>query len=354
MAKRFLLYGATGYTGGLITRQAIAQGLQPILAGRNAGSLAPLATELGVEYRVFALDDAAGMDVALTEVAAVLNCAGPFVRTAAPLVAGCLRGGIPYLDLAGEVPDFEALLARDAEAHQAGTMLMPGVGFGIVPTDCLAAHLKQRLPSANHLTLAFEAVGGLSQGTASTLFRDLHKPGVVRRDGELHPAWPAAQSRAISFCGTETTSVTLNPWRGDLATAYRTTGIPTIETYTAFPAPVRWLMAASPRLGTLWASQPMQDVLGWAIAKLPVGPDEATLAKGYTRLWAEVRDDAGTVRTTRLTGPEAYRFTALTALAVVARVLAGEQAPGFQTPAGLYGADFILNIPGIVRVDLNE
>lgn len=353
MAKRFLLYGASGYTGGLIARQAIAQGLEPILAGRNAGSLAPLAAELGVAYRAFALDDSAGMDAALTEAAVLLNCAGPFDRTAAPLVAGCLRAGIPYLDLAGEVPEFEALLVRDAEAHQARVMLMPGVGFGIVPTDCLAAHLKQRLPSASHLTLAFEAVGGVSQGTASTLFRELHKPGVVRRDGVLHPAWPAARSRAISFGGNGATPAALNPWRGDLSTAYRTTGIPTIETYTAFPVPVRWLMAASPRLGTLWASKPMQGFLGWAIAKLPAGPDEAALAKGYTRLWGEVRDGAGAVRTTRLTGPEAYRFTALTALAIVARVLAGEQAPGFQTPAGLYGADFILNIPGVARVDLD-
>ena len=75
----------------------------------------------------------------------------------------CLRVGAHYLDVTGEVAVFEALAARSAEARAAGVMLLPGAGFDVVPSDCLAAHLKRRLPSASKLVLGFMGLSKLSR-----------------------------------------------------------------------------------------------------------------------------------------------------------------------------------------------
>src|SRR5580765_143373 len=141
-----LLYGANGYTGELVARRAAAAGVPVVLAGRNAPAVAALAAELGQDHRAFALDDAAALDRALAGITVVLNCAGPFSRTAAPLVAACLRARAHYLDITGEIAVLEALATRDAEARARGIALLPGAGFDVVPTDCLAAHVARRLP----------------------------------------------------------------------------------------------------------------------------------------------------------------------------------------------------------------
>ncbi len=154
MNANFLLYGANGYTGELIARFAVQQGLRPILAARNSQKVAPLAAELGLDYRAFALDNKQAIDSALADIAVVLNCAGPFSQTSAPMVAGCLRSQTHYLDITGEINVFEEVASQDKLAKTTGVILLPGVGFDVVPSDCLAAHLKGRLPSATRLTLA--------------------------------------------------------------------------------------------------------------------------------------------------------------------------------------------------------
>ena len=347
----FLIYGATGYTGALIARHAVERGLQPVLVGRTAGKLAPFATSLGCSYRTARLDDPAGLDAAFADTTVLLNCAGPFGMSGGPLAEACLRTGTHYLDLAGEVPEFTAMAERDGRATSAGVMLLPGVGFGVVPTDCLALYLAKRLPDATHLTLAFETVGGVSQGTAHTLFKDLMTPGVTRRAGALVEAWPAARRRRIDFGAGEKTAVT-NPWRGDLVTAFWSTGIGEIETLSAFPPPVPQLMRASRLLRSVWNARPVQGLLDRLIARLPPGPDERALDAGHSHCWGEAVAADGRRVAARLHGPEAYHFTALTALAVVERVLAGEARPGFQTPARVLGEDFVLGVAGVRREDV--
>src|SRR6266478_192854 len=165
----FLIYGATGYTGSLIAHEAVRRGYRPILAGRNAVALAGLARKLELEQRVFPLDDPAAMIAGLRGVRAVLHCAGPFAHTSRPMADSCVRVSVHYVDITGEVEVFEALAARGGEAKKAGIMLLPGVGFDVVPSDCLAAHLKRRLPSATHLALGFLSAGRVSRGTATTM-----------------------------------------------------------------------------------------------------------------------------------------------------------------------------------------
>ena len=177
-----------------VAEDEVVRGLRPVLAGRNA-AVSGLARELGLEHRTFGLDAPAAVVPSLKGLTAVLNCAGPFARTAAPLAEACLQARVHYLDVTGEIGVFEALAARDAEALVAGVMLLPGVGFDVVPSDCLAVHLRRRLPAATRLALGFQSPGRMSRGTATTVVENLHKGGAVRRRGVLTPVQAARLAR---------------------------------------------------------------------------------------------------------------------------------------------------------------
>ncbi|MFD4543803.1 saccharopine dehydrogenase family protein [Streptomyces bauhiniae] len=351
MSPTALIYGATGYIGRLTARRAVEAGMRPVLAGRDAAALAGAGRELGLPVRAFALDDQAAVYDAVGGGAVVLNCAGPFDRTAPPLIDACLRAGTHYLDLAGEVPEFRLAADHDGQARAAGVMLLPGAGFGVVPTDSIAVHLKRRLPGADRLEIAFHTVGGLSRGTAATLLRDLPRTGVRLDQGVYRPHRAASVTRKIDF-GRGPVTAAANPWRADLLTAAHSTGIRTIDTYTVLPAPVRTLMTLAPKAPALFTSAPWRAVTNALIRRLPPGPDDAALAKGSSHVWARVTDSGGQQASAVLHGPEAYEFTARAALAVLRRVLDGDHPPGFQTPASAYGPDLVLTIPGVTRHDL--
>ena len=350
MTSPYRFYGANGYTGELIAREAARRGQRPVLAGRNAEAVRALATELGLEHRAFSLDDPRAVDEALKGMAAVLHCAGPFVRTFQPMAEACLRARVHYLDVTGEIDVFERLAARDEEARSAGVMLLPGAGFDVVPTDCLAAHLKRRLPSATHLVLAFHSVGGLSRGTATTMVENIHRGGLVRRNGVLTPVPAAWKTREVDFGRGPRTVVSI-PW-GDVSTAYYSTGIPDVEVYITATGPLLLAMKASRLLRPLLASSLVQSFLKKRVRSGAAGPGAEQRARGRTTVWGEVTDPAGRRAAARLHGPEGFTFTVRTALAAVEKVLGGSAPPGFQTPAKAYGPDFVLGVEGVTREDL--
>jgi short subunit dehydrogenase-like uncharacterized protein len=349
MASDFLLYGATGFVGDAAARLAIQSSLRPILAGRDPAKLERQATELGVEYRAFRLDDSTAMDRALKTVPVVLHCAGPFQYTSRPMAEACLRTGTHYLDLTGEIPVYEALAARDVEAKTRGIMLLPGVGFDVVPTDCLAMHLKQRLPSATHLTLAFqsEGPGGVPPGTQRTAIELIPFGNRVRRNGRLEIPERALPSRMIDF-GRGPVQATWLTW-GDVFTAYQSTGIPNIENYAVQPEATRRQMALVEYLRPLLKLAAVRNLLKRGVKP---GPTHDECATTFTHVWGEVEDEKKRKVVSRLHGPEAgVLWTTRAALAAVRKVLAGNAPPGFQTPALAYGADFVLECEGVTRED---
>ena len=350
MPPNFLVYGANGYTGKLVARLAKERGLSPVLAGRDRASVEQLAQELGFGSRVFPLDDAPALDAALGEVSVVLHCAGPFSRTSKPMADACLRTKRHYLDITGEASVIEALAARDREARAAGVMLLPCVGFDVVPSDCLAAHLKRRLPTATRLALAIMGLGRVSRGTATTMVENINRGGLVRREGRLTPVPAAWRTREIDF-GRGPVEATTIPW-GDVASAFYSTGIPNIEVYAAIPAKVRRMMKLTRPFGRLLGSAPVQRFLKRRIQSQPPGPNEEERVKGRSFVWGEVLDDEGKRAVSRLSGPEGYTLTALTSLAIVGHVLGGKFTAGFQTPSKAYGPDLILEIEGVKREDV--
>ena len=350
-ANNLLIYGANGYTGDLIARRAVEQGLQPVLAGRNREAVTALAQELGLESRIAGLDEPAALDAALAGMNVVIHCAGPFWRTAKQMVDACLRNRVHYLDITGEIAVFEALHTRDQEAKAAGVMLLPGSGFDVVPTDCLAAHLKRRLPTATHLVLAFKGLGGVSRGTLTTMAENLGKGpgGAVRRDGKITPVPAAWKTREVDFGRGPRLAVTI-PW-GDVSTAYYSTGIPNIEVYMAASKGMVRSMRASRYLGRLLGSGPVQGLITRRIRAMPPGPDPEERARGASFLWGMAEDGERRVET-RMRTPEGYTLTAMTAVLIAGKVMAGDAPPGFQTPSLAYGPDLILEIEGVERVDV--
>ena len=332
-----MIYGPTGYTGRLVAQAAITAGLAPVLCGRS-GRLEALATQLGAPARIAPLDDPSALAAAMAGVTVVLNCAGPFALSAPPLIAAAIRAGVHYCDLAGEVP--EHLLATDAaeRAAAAGVCLMPGVGFGVVPTDCAAVMAAVALPKAERLEIGYETRGAPSRGTLETVLPSLHLDGVRRRQGVLTPDRPGRR-RAVFRDGGRRVSLVSNPWRADLVSAGRSTGIPRIETYSNFPFAARLLM----RIG----GGPLgRFVVRQALATASEGPDAAARAAGGTICWARATAGRRSV-TAIIRGPDAYDFTAHAAIQVAARLATQPGLAGHMTPALAFGADFITAIPGV-------
>jgi short subunit dehydrogenase-like uncharacterized protein len=349
-ANTFLIYGANGYTGEMITRYAVACGLKPVIAGRNAIAIEELAKKHHLDYRVFSLDETARLDAALQDVDMVLHCAGPFSLTSRQMVEACLRNKKHYTDITGEIAVFEAMAALDDKARASEIMIMPGVGFDVVPSDCLARHLKDRLPSASHLSLAFYGMGRISHGTQATMTMNIGRGGAIRKDGKITPVTAAWKTREIDFGEVKKTGVTI-PW-GDVSTAYYSTGIPNIEVFTVLPKQNLKMLKLSRYLGWLLATKRVQDYLQKQIP--PGGPSDEERATGKTYLWGEASDLTGNRVEARMQTPEGYTITALAALNIVQKILDGNFKPGFQTPAKAYGADLVLEIDGVRREDIAE
>ncbi|MER3631898.1 MAG: saccharopine dehydrogenase [Blastocatellia bacterium] len=343
----FLIYGANGYTGELITRFAAERGLRPLVAGRREPEMRRVAERFGLEYRVFSLEDSSALDAALQDVELVLHCAGPFSITSRPMLEACLRNQRHYLDITGEISVFEYCASLDKKARAAGIMIMPGVGFDVVPSDCLALHLKKRLPDATHLTLAFFGVGRLSHGTLATMIMNLGRGGAIRKDGRITPVPAAFKTREINFGTFRKVGVTI-PW-GDVSTAFYSTGIPNIEVFSVVPRSALKLMRTSRYFGRLLVFAPVQQFLQSRIP--PGGPSDEERASGKSLLWGEVVNQAGNQAEARMETPEGYTLTALSALKICEKILAGDYSPGFQTPAKAFGADLILEIDGVSRKD---
>lgn len=344
----WMIYGANGYTGELIAREAALRGLKPIVAGRRAEPIERLANELGLQARVFSLDTPAEVAGGLDNVALVLHCAGPFSTTAIPMIEGCLRAGVHYLDITGEIPVFEYAHSTDVSrrARESEVIICPGVGFDVVPTDCLALKLKELLPDATRLSLGFETRSGLSRGTAQTVIEGLAEGCLVRRNGVIHPVSMGSLRRRIDFGQGARSAMTI-PW-GDVSTAYYTTSIPNVDTWVPMPTVLAWgarlLDISRPLLSSNWVQRKLKNL----VKRYIKGPNEQARESQPTRVWGEVRNREGTVKTARINVDNLYSFTVNSALAVVVNLEdeSTELSGGSYTPAMLFGSDFVESLPG--------
>lgn len=339
----WMIYGANGYMGSLIAREAKERGLRPILAGRNARALSRLGQELDCDIRIFDLTDSTAMVQQLTGMAAVLHCAGPFSVTSRPMLDACLRTGTHYLDITGEIAVSEAIFCRAEELVQARIIALPGVGFDVVPTDCLATLLKRHLPDATHLRLAFASQQSrLSRGTMKTLMEVLAQGCQIRQAGEIIEASP--QRIQIPFSDQVLPAISIS-W-GDVSTAYYSTGIPTIEVYVGGTKLVRQGQLLY-RLRRLIRTAPLQTVLKKLLDWTKAGPTEAEREGDECVLWGEVTNAAGKRVVLQLRTPEGYNLAKDAAVTAVVSVLEHGLSPGAYTPSLAFGPEFVLGLRGV-------
>ena len=353
----WMIYGATGYTGTLVAEEAVRRGHKPLLAGRSAAKLRPLAERLGLEYAAVGLDDAEALAKAVGSVELVYHAAGPFVHTSAPMLRACLQEGAHYLDITGEVPVYQNAFSHDAAAKEKGIAIIPGVGFDVVPSDCLIKYVADQLPDATHLEVAVDALAGgsgagsgLSAGTAKSMVELLPMIGTLqRRNGKLESLPMGAGIRSVRFPhGTK--NVMPASW-GDVEVGYRTSGIPNIKVYLSLPP---MLMRSSrlfgPLLVNLLKIKAVRDFASRQIDRILPGPSEHVRESGRSAVYVTVRNAKGETREAWLETLEGYQFTMVSAVRVVERVLDGSYK-GALTPATAFGADFVLGIEGTTRYD---
>jgi len=328
---------------------AAEAGLKPILSGRNASKLKDTADTLGLEYETVSLEDTGALEELLNKVSVVLHIAGPFSATAYPMVQACLKTGTHYLDITGEIQIFERHFRLHDQAVEQRIMIMSGVGFDVVPTDCLAAHLKALLPDASELKLSLAGSGGLSPGTAKTAAEGIGYGTAIRRDGNIVEVYESILGKADFGKGNRDT-VAIG-W-GDVSTAYHTTGIPNITVFFKSTGALKMISGLGKGIKGLLAKPWVQRVIKKRIDRSVHGPDDAARAKGYSIIVGEARNMAGDTVRSKLVTPEGYTLTCLCALEIVRQVLGGNFKAGFATPASVYGADFILQFAGVERTDL--
>jgi short subunit dehydrogenase-like uncharacterized protein len=345
-----LIYGATGYTGRLIVEAALARGLRPILAGRDRARVESVAAQYGLECRAASLADHAALDRCVSGVGVVLLAAGPFSATALPMADCCVRNGIHYLDLSGECAAIEALVPRGEEAQRRSCMVMPGCGFDVVASDCLVGHVSRHLPDARHLAIGLSGLVTPTRGSLRTIVEHAGMPVRTRRNGAFASIPPAMLRRRFDYGRGDGWSSAVT-W-GDVATAYHTTGIPDIDVYFEETAMFRAMLLTGRTFGPLLQLPLTQTWLKAHAQLLPEGPTATERAVHTCVIVAEAETRSGRRWTSRLHTPEAYSLSAQTAAAIADRVLGGDLEPGFQTPARVYGPEFVLQFEGVAREDV--
>jgi len=352
MKEGLLIYGCYGYTGKLISEHAVKCGLKPVLAGRDEKKVKSLAAELNLSFRVFDLSDEQKIIINIADVKVVMHCAGPFITTAQIMAGACIKAATHYLDITGEYEVYEKLFSMNKAAQKAGVLLMPGVGFDVVPSDCLALYLKEKLPSAYSLELVLRVINGkLSGGTAITIIENIVEGGVIRRKGKLKKVANGELTRVIDW-GDKKRQTAAIPW-GDVATAFRSTGIPDITVYISLPQIVVAIMKMGNYTNFIFRLKAVKKSITWLLKKLPAGPDAESRSKSKCIIWGEVKNTSGETHRAILELPETYTLTSWTSVKIAQHILASEPPHGTITPAQVFGKDFILQFDGVKRMDMD-
>jgi short subunit dehydrogenase-like uncharacterized protein len=350
MAIRWMIYGATGYTGQLVAEEAIKRGHDPILAGRNREALAPIAKRLGLKYMVFDLNDVKTVAEAIGDLDVVYHAAGPFSKTSEPMVKACLATGTHYLDITGEYTVMESVFALHEAALANKIALICGVGFDIVPSDCLATYVAQKISAPHTIEIAIHPQGTISTGTLKSVMEMAPDGGHVRRNGELVSLPIGAGGKRIRFSYGEGYAIPV-PF-ADIAAAYRSTRAPNITAYLRVPPGLATAARITGPLTQLALRSPaIKNTAFSFLERYFPGPTTDERENNNCYLWARAINREGTATADAwLETREAYSYTAEIGVRAVERVVEWHPV-GALTPAQAFGPDFALDVPGTKRLD---
>ena len=350
--KKWMIYGANGYTGRIVVDEAIEKNLKPILAGRSA-SIKQLAEEKGLEYEIFDLSSIENIALKLSDISVLANCAGPFSATAKLMIPACIKSNTHYIDITGEISVYDYAYSKHKEAVSSNVVLCPGVGSDVIPTDCLAVFLKDKCPDATHLSMAWATKGSKpSKGTAKTAIEGINQGGKIRKNGEIISVPIAYKERLIDFGFAELNTMTI-PW-GDVFTAYHSTNIPNIEFYFSRShkkveslrkqikyfrfLKIKWVMNfIKRRIDKIWK---------------PNTAEQRANSKSY--FWGEVINNSGTKVVGRFSTADGYDLTAAGTVEVAQYLLEDTDQAGYFTPSRLIGKELIEKMPGYSGIEFES
>jgi short subunit dehydrogenase-like uncharacterized protein len=343
----WMLYGAYGTTGRMILHEALRRGKRPILGGRDASQLTALASAAGLASRALALDDPGPAGKALAGIAVVLNAAGPFFRTGAPLRRLCLEAGVSYVDVNGEIGDFRAAIDCDAEAKAKSVAIVPGAGFGVVFGEALAAHVARRLPGATWMRLSLlPANAGTSRAAALSTASVLAGGGYAVSGGELLRRPIGFRSWRVARKGQFTPALRFGAAPcAELIAAQRLTGVPDIVIGVPMPLAASFLL----RVAAPLVAKVISSAIVAGRSASPSGKSASTHLQ--SSVWAEAGNSHGEPIVSMLETGEGYRMAAVAAVRAVEEVLA-RRPVGALTPAQAFGPRFALSLPDTRIADL--
>ena len=342
--NKILIYGAYGYTGRLIVEECLKKGYQPLLAGRNPEKMKQYAAKVGLEFDVFDVTQKEALESWLKRGEVLIHCGGPFVHTSKEMIEACLATQTHYTDITGEYQVFDLAQTYSEQAKAKGLMLLPGTGFDVVPSDCLAKKLHESFPEADTLELAFMSKGGrLSRGTTKTMIENMGDPQVVRRNGSYEFQIMGMSSKHIDFGAMESLAIGIT-W-GDISAAYVSTGIPNIEVFTGTTKEQLAKVKKMGRFSFVLKSKMIKNFLKNKLDKKPDGPSEERREGSRMFLWGKASNGSKSIEV-RLSTPNGYTLTASTSVLIAEKIMNGNFKSGYQTPSTAYGKDLIAEVDG--------
>lgn len=338
--NQIMVYGANGYTAQLIIKDLLKLNVKPVLAGRNKNYIEEVANQFNCQHRIFSVDDESKILENLSGINTLLNCAGPFKYTAKKLIDACLSTKVNYLDIEGEIDVLESIRLYDEKAKGKGIVILPSVGFDVVPTDILAKKLSEKMPDATSLKIGLKnEKGGVSRGTWLTTFEMLGVPGKIRKDGQIIDSIIGEKTFSIKQNGFKFYGISI-PW-ADVYSAYYSTGIPNVGVYMYFPPALSFLRGLSKLLQKIFSNQSIKKTFSNIVIRSKFGPNKKEREKSTSIIIEKLSNDKGDSITEAYRFIDGYCLTASSASNITIRVNNGEVEPGVKTPSLAVGSDFI-------------
>jgi short subunit dehydrogenase-like uncharacterized protein len=342
MNNNLMIYGANGYSAKLIIKEALSYGIRPVLAGRNFSEVKKISEIFNLPYKIFGLDDDSTVDENISDIHTILNCAGPFKHTAKELIEGCLRNKVNYIDITGEMPVFHLAYSKDSEAKSAGITILPGAGFDIIPTDCLAKRLAELLPDAYDLKLGFLNDGGkISRGTLLTSLDFIGGSGKIRRNVKVIDSPIGEYKVEVDLPNFKMYGFSI-PW-GDVLTSYFSTKIENSEVYLGTKYKILANTIVLKLSAKIMGLRFVKTIAQRYIASRITGPTTDERNRAKTFLWGKVTNKKGECVEQVYSIMEGYNLTAKGAILCAKEILNGKTKSGSFTPSNLFGHEFLDN-----------
>jgi short subunit dehydrogenase-like uncharacterized protein len=350
LKNKILLYGAYGYTAKLILTELLQNKLSVIISGRKEERLKEITKDTNLQYRTIDLNNSHQIAEGLQDIKLVIHCAGPFVYTAKQMVEACIQTGTHYIDINGDLSVFEWIKKQNEKAKAANVMLLPGAGFDVIPTDCIAARLKAQMPDATDLKLAFASFGGnISHGTAMTMIDKIGNGSAKRKDGKITKSTLGKETFYLPYKEKKLFFMSI-PW-GDISTAHYSTGIPNITTYTMVKPKIAGMLKFQFLFNWLLRTEWVKQLLRKKIKNKTPGPTPEQRENAFSYIWGAVTNAKGEQKTATLLCLDGYTLTAKGCLLLATKILNNDFKPGYQTPTSAYGKDIIDESPSPKKQD---